>query len=780
MTSSSEILSLIDAALFFAERGIRVFPVEPDGKRPAVKAWQNFASADTNTVAGWFMTQYRGHNLGVVCDDLIVLDVDTLKHGRGGKDGPASLRRLVAEHEPLPETFTVETASGGLHLYFRDRSGSGDTFTKGADKFGPDYPGLDVQTKNAYLVGPYSGVNGFAYSVRSQADIADLPDWLRELIRDQYHELPAPRPHRGGPSQPVNSKYVNAAIAGELRRLGDLQSSGWDGPPWDQTTYEVAANLIEISNGDGSEYPLAAAFGDFMSHAPTDAKFGPRQHEAKWQSALRKVGGKGRVFPAPKGRQPAPDRVAPEVGTDDPPADPDTMDTSEGAGLESGPPTPPSPPEKSSGSAPDRSPEDYFGKNGLLVERMARDVAAGFALGPDKELWTYRDGIFVPDNLELLRRVTHRLRDRYRPGHFNATQDFVRALPGITELETGVPDQRYIIMANGVYAWQDMELRPHSPEYGAITKLPVLYDDSAECPEFDRYLSEVVPADVIPLVWEAIGYMLMFGNPLQQAIILQGPGGNGKSTFLNVLQHLLGESNISALSLRQITEDRFAVAGLVGKTANLAGDIDAKYLGDSSRFKQVVGGDLIEVERKFGQPFTFRPYVVPVFSANEFWKTGDTTRGYWRRWLPIPFPYPVQGSRILVEADLFAETSGIFNRAMTGLRTLMARGRFDEPESVRDLRDKFEAAADVLADWFDEDSTISINNPLQTDIRTPRTDVYRAFVAWSTFSRHKGMSSSNFYRRLAQLGYQETKYRGTRCIVGLEISQAYQPSLEGV
>lgn len=781
MTTSGEIANIIDAALFFAERGIRVFPVVTNGKTPAVKQWQNVASADQSQAVIWWAQEYRGFNLGVVADDLIVLDVDTIEHGQGGKDGPASLERLEAENERLPSTFTVRTASGGLHLYFRDRSGSGDTFTKGADKFGPDYPGLDLQTKNAYLVGPFSTTPSGQYQIMSAADIADLPDWLRLRIRDQYRELPAPRPRKA--HEPVNNRYVSSAIAGELQRLDDLQAHGWNGAPWDQTTFEVAANLVEISNGDGSDYSLATAYSDFMAHAPMDEKFGARQHEAKWNSAVRKVGGSGRVFPAPRDRgthtgastpMPPAATIDTTEGAEHPPAEDEPEPTSAVIG-------PPSPPEESAGPGPDQDPADYFGKHGFRVEYMAHLVKDGFGLGPDGELWLYQDGIYQPDDLELLRRVTQRLSDRYRPGHYNACKDFVRALPGLPVIRSEVPDARYIIMANGVYDWQNLAMLEHSPKYRAITKLPVVFDAEAECPEFDRYLSEVVPEDTIPLVWELLGYLLMFGNPLQLAIILNGPGGNGKSTFLNVIMHLLGETNVSALSLRQMTEDRFALAGLVGKTANLAGDIDSKYLGDASRFKQVTGGDLIEVERKFGQPFSFRPYAVPVFSANEFWKTGDTTHGYWRRWLPIPFPYSVQGKRPLVEADLFAETSGIFNRAMVGLRTLMARGKFAEPKSVVELREHFEAAADVIADWFDEDAAISINDLNEAGIKTARTDVYHAFQNWCRSTGHKGMASTNFYKRLGQLGYQETKYRGTRCIVGLEVStMAYQGALEGV
>lgn len=741
MTSSHQIQSQIDAALFYAERGVRVVPVKPGEKFPPVMAgWQDQATSDRDQVARWWMGQYAGHNVAAVLDDLIVIDVDTLRHGK--KDGPATLRRLEAEHEPLPATFTVETPTGGLHLYFRDRS-TVNTYTKGADKLGP---GVDVQTGRAYVIGPYSSTPNGLYQIMQHADIADLPEWVSELIRDRKI---APRPVNRQAHQPVNNRYVDSAIRGELDRLNALSAQGWNGAPWDQTTYEVACNLIEISNGDGSEYPLQRAYSDFMAHAPSDEKFGARQHEAKWNSATRKVGAHGRVFPTQRAASTPPP----------PPAEP----------FEPEPAPEPDPEPEAPYESIGTHPEDFFGKNGFLVAKMAHEVRHDFAVGPDFELWRYEAGIYTPDQIELMRRVTQRLEDRYRPGHFNACRDYVRADPALPWLESTQPDQRFIVLANGVYSWQDQRLLEHSPRYRAMTKLPIDYDPAAECPTFDQYLSDVVPPDTIPLVWELMGYLCMFGNPLQLAVILQGPGGNGKSTLLRVIGKMLGGANISALSLRQITEDRFALAGLVGKTANLAGDIDAKYLGDSSRFKQVVGGDLIEVERKFGQPFSFEPYAVPVFSGNEFWKTGDTTHGYFRRWLPIPFPYSVKGLAPLNEDDLFAEVPGIFNRAMVGLRTLMARGKFAEPASVVELREKFEAAADVIHDWFDEDDRISLNDPSRDDVSVSRTEAFKAFQDWCRRTGHKGMASTNFYKRFVQLGYGETKYRGERRILGFEV-----------
>lgn len=739
------------AALWFGAQGMRVFPVIRNGKTPAIKRWQENASDDPQTIIEWFALSHAGFNFGVVADKLIVLDVDTHSDA---KHGPTTLSELETVHGALPGTFTVRTATGGVHFYFRNPGTV--PVTKGADKAGP---GLDIQTGNAYLVGPCSTIGDNGYTIIDPQPIAECPAWLLELIKDKPVE--PVKVHRvASPAAPVSDKYVSAAVQGELDRLNDCARSGWGGPAWDSTTYEVACNLIEISNTPGSDYSQSTAYSDFMANAPTDEKFGPRQHEAKWNSALRKVGGATRVFPAARVHDVS---VVPLPADDDaPPLEDDGF-------------LPPSTPSRRL-----KDPDEFFGKNGLLVEKLANDVKHDFGLGPDGELWLYQGGIYRPDSMELMRRVTQRLRDRYRPGHFNSVKDFVSAMPELPALTTEQPDPRFIVLSNGVYAWQESALRPHSHTYGAITQLPVVFDAEATCPEFERYLSEVVPADTVNLVWELIGYLMMFGNPMQRAVILQGPGGNGKSLFLRVIQNMLGKQNVSALSLRQITEDRFSMAGLLGKTANLAGDIDSKYLSDASRFKQLVGGDLIDAERKYGQPFTFEPYAVPVFSANEFWKTGDTTHGYFRRWLPIPFPYPVVGTRKLNENDLFAETPGIFNRAMIGLRTLMARGDFEYSESVNALRKLMENSADILADWFAEDDSIVAAEPTNDALKTPRTDAYKSFQRWCMSSGHKGMASTNFYKRLAQLGYGEAKVRGVRYFYGLEIAPHAQPTIGNI
>ena len=90
------------------------------------------------------------------------------------------------------------------------------------------------------------------------------------------------------------------------------------------------------------------------------------------------------------------------------------------------------------------------------------------------------------------------------------------------------------------------------------------------------------------------------------------------------------------MELINIAENRFATADLLGKLANLCGDIDTRAIRQSSTFKEITGGDTIAAERKFGQPFSFRPFALLIFSANEAPFSADQSEAWFDRWLILP------------------------------------------------------------------------------------------------------------------------------------------------
>ncbi|MGW7064901.1 bifunctional DNA primase/polymerase [Streptomyces sp. NPDC054904] len=103
----------------------------------------------------------RGRGVGIGCRASGVVDLDLDVHG--DDDGPSVLAALADRlEEKAPETFTVNTPSGGRHLYFRAPMGC----TIGSVSGGRTalVPGIDVRgpghRSGGHLVGPGSIVDG--------------------------------------------------------------------------------------------------------------------------------------------------------------------------------------------------------------------------------------------------------------------------------------------------------------------------------------------------------------------------------------------------------------------------------------------------------------------------------------------------------------------------------------------------------------------------------------------------------------------------------------------
>ena len=103
----------------------------------------------------------------------------------------------------------------------------------------------------------------------------------------------------------------------------------------------------------------------------------------------------------------------------------------------------------------------------------------------------------------------------------------------------------------------------------------------------------------------------------EKVFMLIGEGANGKSTFLGVMQAVLGFDNVSAESLHDLTYERFAVASLFGKMANLHPDIESSELKNTGLLKALISGDAISAEKKYLHSFKFTNKAKLFFSANQ-------------------------------------------------------------------------------------------------------------------------------------------------------------------
>lgn len=167
-------------ALDFASRGLRVFPLRPYAKTPAISEWQHAATTDTDVIRAWWAANPE-YNFGVCMTDWVGFDID-LKHI--GEEALDNYRKAGGTFD----TLSVITPTGGYHCYFRGP----DSLTMAGVK-----PGVDIRSHHGYLVGPGSILDPVLggdpkyvageYSIINDTDIADCPTRLLRVLREPHH-----------------------------------------------------------------------------------------------------------------------------------------------------------------------------------------------------------------------------------------------------------------------------------------------------------------------------------------------------------------------------------------------------------------------------------------------------------------------------------------------------------------------------------------------------------------------------------------------------------------
>ena len=130
-------------------------------------------------------------------------------------------------------------------------------------------------------------------------------------------------------------------------------------------------------------------------------------------------------------------------------------------------------------------------------------------------------------------------------------------------------------------------------------------------------------------------------------MISYGAGSNGKSTFWNSIAGALGSysGNISADTLtvgckRNVKPE---LAEAKGKRLLIAAELEEGMRLNTSTVKQLCSTDEIFAEKKYKDPFSFKPSHTLVLYTNHLPKVGAMDDGIWRRLIVIPFNAKIEG-----------------------------------------------------------------------------------------------------------------------------------------
>jgi len=290
--------------------------------------------------------------------------------------------------------------------------------------------------------------------------------------------------------------------------------------------------------------------------------------------------------------------------------------------------------------------------------------------------------------------------------------------------------ERLIVLKNGILDLKSGKIEGFNADYFILNALPVEYEPNADCPQFKKFLDEVVAKEDQATIQEYCGYCLLRDYRHHKSLLLVGEGANGKSTFLEVLRRMLGSPNVANEPLQTLITNRFAISQLYGKLANIYPDLPAIALKDTGFFKMLTGNDTISAEYKFKDRFDFKNYAKLIFSCNRVPETPDDTVAFFRRWIIINFPNqflehdPRTDKSILEKLTTEKELSGILNWALQGLKRLLDNDGFTTSRTVEETRDQYIEASDPVRAFAEQRLVVKPNNVI------PKDDVYDTFIQY--------------------------------------------------
>lgn len=363
------------------------------------------------------------------------------------------------------------------------------------------------------------------------------------------------------------------------------------------------------------------------------------------------------------------------------------------------------------------------------------------------QLHVYRDGVYIPGSREIERAMIKHistLKDSQR-------NEILKYLDIICEYSAGDSDANLIAFKNGIFDVVTGQLKEFSPDIVITNKIPWEYDPSAYSELADKTLNKLACHDkkIRMLLEECIGYCFYRRNELSKAFILTGDKSNGKSTFLDMVKNVLGNDNFSALDLAELDE-RFAVATMAGKLANIGDDISDEFLQGRavSNFKKLVSGNQVKAEIK-NDPnlFFMKPTVKLLFSANDIPVIKDKTGAVMRRLIIVPFN--ARFSKDDPDFDPFITwklrdeevMKYLILLGIEGLKRVLANNQFTQSKSVQKELDDFELRNNPILLFLSETDISQIVNQ-------PCKEVFKRYKAFCIERGLMEMTLPNFSREI--------------------------------
>ncbi len=369
-----------------------------------------------------------------------------------------------------------------------------------------------------------------------------------------------------------------------------------------------------------------------------------------------------------------------------------------------------------------------------LGDRIMKDFIFKTLKGSDDVYW-YNNGVYTKDGKEkIMEQCVSFMGDGFTK---HRASEILAYIQSCTYIDPNIVNNNWINLENGLLNPITGEFRKHTPDIFTVTRIPIRYDPNAECPLWKEKLSQKIDEDTMNVIQEMFGYCYLPGQKFERAFLLYGKRKTMKSTTLFVLGKMLGDDNVTAFPLQQLTTDSFAAAYLYGMPANICADLSSAALKDTGMFMTITGGDKITAGKKHQHHISFYPSTKLIFSCNTVPATTNKNLAFYRRWILLKFNRQHDPDEIDpdLKEKLLKELPGILNWSLEGLRRLLKNGDFSYWLDEVGVKDIYERNSDTIQSF--------IYNEIDTDDDEGVITKREAYAAYVEYCRRLEVTPEN-------------------------------------
>jgi putative DNA primase/helicase len=302
----------------------------------------------------------------------------------------------------------------------------------------------------------------------------------------------------------------------------------------------------------------------------------------------------------------------------------------------------------------------------------------------------------------------------------------------------------------------------------AITKVTAVGPADGQPEHWLKFLNEATngDAEMIRYIQQICGYALTGSTKEHALFFVYGPGGNGKSVFLNTVAGILGDyarvSSMETFTASKNDRHPTELAMLQGARLVTASETEEGRAWAEAKIKQLTGSDPISARYMRQDFFEFRPQFKLIIVGNHAPQLRTVDEAMKRRFNILPFIHkPTRPDRDL-EQKLQKEWPKILNWMIEGCLEWQKNGLV-KPAAVREATNEYFEQQDMFGQWLAECCQLGHHSQERPHI---------LFESWSAFARENGEDAGNsktFSDALKRQGCSRVRPGGVRYWKGIEL-----------